>query len=65
MEEFRFISEAIQINYFKRWSALNVKVLLIENSILATENENTASYLREYKNQILTNKNEEKKLLTP
>lgn len=65
MEEFKFISEQTLINYFKRWSMLNVKILLAENSLLHNEHEPNEKILRDYKNTLINNKAEEKKLITP
>jgi hypothetical protein len=62
MEE-NFNRELLEINYFKRWSALNVKILKIENSILGTNNELTQAWLRDYKIEQETIKQEEKQLL--
>lgn len=61
--DINFIPENVFINYLKRWTALNVKVLAVENSILNTTNENTASYLRDYKNELQNIKQEEKELI--
>lgn len=61
--DINFIPENVFINYLKRWTALNVKILAVENSILNTTNENTASYLRDYKNELQNIKQEEKELI--
>ena len=61
--EGEFNKELLQINYFKRWTALNVKILQIEHSILNTNNELTQAWLRDYKLEQETIKQEEKTLL--
>lgn len=61
--ELSYTPENIFRDYLKRWSALNVKILAVQNSILNTTNENTASYLREYKNELEKIKQEEKTLI--
>lgn len=65
MEEFKFISDTMLTNYYKRWSMLNVKILLTEHSIQNNTHEPNEIILRKYLNTLYNNKAEEKKLLTP
>lgn len=59
--------ETLVMNYQKRWSALRVKILHIEQVITEATNEITQCYLREHKEEqeriLFTEKNELERII--
>jgi len=63
MAELNFTPENIFINYMKRWTALNVKILYVQDCIVTSTSEIQQAWLRDYKEELETIKQEEKNLI--